>query len=182
MERSLTNIESANIRYDVTEYSRRSWVQSVPDAEGARWNHEMRWRYDDGTEATLTGNHLFGEVLPAKVGFEMISVAYELKDDSAFVQRQPIIGWRASSYQRDGNELEPLVQSLVDDRTEFCGILQPDGRVLSSGYWYPNEKAFLEATKPAWLRKKEQLLLRERHKDCRFCATIWRRDDDDIPF
>jgi hypothetical protein len=189
MELLLARIEDSADAYNVNEYSRRSRLEISPD-QSKCWHHELHWSYSDGTQTTLTGDHLSGEVLPANPGFEIINVEFDLANDCPMIERQPVIGWRAvyDRYHGDGElqpigqQLRPLVQHLNRNRIDISGVRQPDGRVLSRGHWYVNEDAFLEVTKSLWLQKKERMLLEERHKDCPFCAHNRRQADDDVPF
>ena len=192
MELFLTDIENSADAHNVNEYSRRSRLEISPDQK-SRWHHEVHWSYSDGTQTTLSSDHLSGEVLPANPGFEVINVEFDLANDRPIIERQPVIGWRAAHdrYSRqDGRmqpvdqQIRPLVQHLNSklNRIDISGIRQPDGRVLSRGHWHANEDAFLEATKSLWVQKKERMLLKERHKDCPFCAHNRRLLDDDVPF
>jgi len=191
MQLSLSRIENSIDAYNVNEYSRRSRLETSPD-QRKRWQHELHWSYSNGTQTTLTGDHLSGQVLPATPGFEIINVEFDLANDGPMIERQPVIGWRAvhDHYHQDrelepvGQQLRALVQHLKSEpnRIDISGVRQPDGRVLSRGHWYVNEDAFLEATKSLWLQKKERMLLEERHKDCPFCAHERRQANDDVPF
>jgi hypothetical protein len=194
MELFLPHIDSLTKAHNVSEYSRRSRLEISPD-KNERWHHELHWSYSDGAQVTLTGDHLSGEVFPANPGFELINVQFDLANDRPMIERQPVVGWRAvyDRYYGDGQvepvgqQLTPLVQHLKADRVDITGVRQPDGRIFSRRQWYANEDAFLEATKSAWLKKKEKLVLEEQHKDCPFCADKRRQAnrqliDDDIPF
>jgi hypothetical protein len=186
----LHHFEPSGPHHDVAEYSRRSWVENVPGSTESTWHHELHWRNSNGTEAKLSGNHFFGEVVPAKEGFEVLRIG--VNADGPVVYREPVIGWRSvrrhnqEGYGYHAHCVEPLVQdsASVDGSAEVRGILQPDGRVFSGGNWYSDENAFVDATKATWLKKKEELALRQRHKDCPFCADSRRRRllDDDVPF
>jgi hypothetical protein len=189
MELFLAHIENSTNAHKVNEYSRRSRLEISPD-QSKRWQHELHWSYSDGTQTTLTGDHLSGEVLPANPGFEIINVQFDLANDRPMIERQPVVGWRAvyDRYHGDGQvepvgqQLTPLVQHLNADRVDITGVRQPDGRIFSRRQWYANEDAFLEATKSAWLKKKEKLVLEEQHKDCPFCAQRRSQVNDDLPF
>ena len=179
MHRNLDFIDQGDGPYEVVEHSRRSWQERGP--EGQRfWHRELRWRYSDGTEATLHGNSFYGDVVPAKSGFEMLFVTYDLADDSPIIHRQSVIAWRILGPKQDAT-LEPIVQDANERSHSFSGTVQPDGRIYSKGDWFASESDFITALKPEWLKKKDELVMRERHRDCPFCAEARRRDDD-FPF
>ena len=180
MHRNLNFIYRGDDPTEIVEQSGRSWLDSNVPTE-MRWRHELRWRYSDGTEAVLTGNSFYGDVIPAKSGFEILRVSYVMANENPIILRQPVIAWRNVN---DGDvDLKPIVQDDSEVSDSYRGILQPDGRVLSSGIWHSNENAFLDAVKATWLKQKERMLLNELYQDCPFCAERRRADmDDDIPF
>lgn len=180
MHRNLNFIERGDGWSEVVEHSRRSWQERGADG-GTSWHRELRWRYSDGTEATLHGNSFFGDVVPARSGFEMLFVTCGLADDNPIIHRQPVIAWRILGPEQ-GERLAAIVQDAKEHSQSFSGILQPDGRIYWRGDWFLSESEFITALKAEWLKKKEVLTLRERHRDCPFCAKARRRDDDDLPF
>ena len=160
-------------RDDVVEHSRRAWLDAGDPAQ-ARWNYELRWRYADGTEAILSGDSFYGEVVPALPGFEVMSIYCDLAEDGPRIKRQSVLAWRIGS-----RDHEPIVQD--DSQCDFGGIVQPDGRIYSNRAWYPHEAAFMDAIMPKWLQLKAELLMKERHRDCPYCHAS-KQADDDLPF
>src|SRR5262249_37102259 len=145
MEFLLTDIENSTDAYRVNEYSRRSRLEISAD-QRRLWHHELHWSYSDGTQTTLTGDHLSGEVLPANPGFEIINVEFGLANDRPITERQPVIGWRVVHHRHHqhgevepvGQQLRPLVQHLKSkpNSIDISGVRQQDGQVLSRGHWY----------------------------------------------
>lgn len=169
---------------DVRQYVRRSWLSMGPEPG---WHHETLWTFADGTEVNVKGSRDRAAALPARPGFEALFVDYAENDDNPIITRQPVIGWQVNYL--GSTELEPVVQHVTstDEPSQFSGVIQPDGRVLSQRTWFPNEQAFLKVTKADWLEKKQELeherQLRDRYSDCPYCEKHRRNmHDDDIPF
>jgi hypothetical protein len=170
---------------DLAEYSWHARRLSSSGGRSNEWHHDVVWTYSDGTQSVLRAKHSFDRPLPARLGYQVISLEFTLATNEPTVHRQAVIGWRTRIMRADETQWRPILQEENLVRQSFrSAVLQPDGHLISSDGSYADEAAFIRTAMTDWLtsKQRQRLVLEEKRKECPFCAERREREDDRLPF
>jgi hypothetical protein len=170
---------------DLAEYSWHARRLSSSGARSNEWHHDVVWTFSDGTQSMLRGEYSYDRPLPARLGYQVVSLEFTLATNEPTVHRQAVIGWREPDYEGKRTQWRPILleENLV--RQSFrSAVVRPDGHLISGDGSYADEAAFIRTAMTDWLtsKQRERLVLEEKHKECPFCAERRKREDDRIPF